>query len=193
MSTPIPEEGERFLRRLRSGLSSLPASERDEILEDVRAHIGQRYAEGRGDVLEAFGEPEAYAGQFLEERFLASAVAEDSAWALGRALAKGMRSVGETVFVVGPLLLLQGASILLLVLAALKLIFFRSFGYFTNAHGSHWVGVSDSAADVDIFGWWTIPLFVVPSVLVLWGSRRALAALARRRLARARAGLSPLR
>lgn len=193
MSDQLPEEGERYLRRLRGGLSSLASDEREEIVEEVRAHLAGRYAVGRTDVLDAFGSAEDYAAQFVEEHMLTGAVADGSRLALGRALAGGLRTVGEMLLIAAPLFLVQGVCVMLIALAALKVFFFHRFGYFTSANGRMWVGLSDKSTDIDVFGWWTIPMFIVPSVAVLWACQRIMVAVAKRRLARARAGLNARR
>lgn len=186
----LPPGTARFLRDLKKGLASLPDAERAEIVAELEAHLVERHAAGAAAPEAEFGAAEAYAAQFLDERALTGAVAEGSTLALGRALLGGARSFVETVFVVGPLFLLQGTSVLLLVLAALKPVLFERVGYFRNARGGAWVGFSDGVGDVDVLGWWTVPAFALPALVVLYGSRRLLAALARRRLTRARAALA---
>lgn len=187
MSSKLPADGERYLRLLRAGLSSLPEAEQNDIIEEVRTHLSERYAAGRTDVLEAFGPSESYAAQFVEEHALTQAVAEGSTFALGRTLVRTARSVGEMVFVLAPLTLIQGFAVLFIIVALLKPFFFDHVGYFTKPDGTGpWIGISDARGNIDVLGWWTIPVLLVPSTLALWGSRRALVALARRRLARAR-------
>lgn len=189
-ATELPAGATTFLRALGQGLASLPPGERDEIVAEVEAHLRERHAAGAEAPEADFGPPEDYAGQFLDERALAGAVADGTTLALGRALFARARSLAEAVLVVGPLFFLQGVSVLLLVLAALKPVLFQRVGYFTNGRGGAWVGFSDgSSGDVDVLGWWTVPAFALPALAVLVGSRRVLAALARRRLARTRSSL----
>jgi hypothetical protein len=44
----------------------------------------------------------------------------------------------------------------------------------------------DTSGRTDLLGWWTVPVFIIPSAIVLWGCNRAMRALARARLERAR-------
>ena len=107
---PLTPQAEAYLRRLGACLSPLEPEERREIVAEVRAHFSERRARGRGDVLEGFEAPETYAARFLEESALSRAVARGTTLDLGRALLSGVRTGGETVLVVLPLLCLLYTS-----------------------------------------------------------------------------------
>lgn len=180
---PLAPEAETYLRRLGSCLaSSFDPEEREEIVAELRAHFAERRSQGRPNLLDGFEPPEAYAARFIEESALSKAVARGTTLALGRALL----SSAETVFLVFPLLVVQFGAVALLVLGLFKPFLFRHIGFFRDAGSWDFGFSSDPSARPDVFGWWTVPLFIAPSVIVFWGCNRAMRALARRRLASAR-------
>ncbi len=182
----LPSEAVDFLSRLERYLSPLPEAERRDIVAEIRSHLVDRAAQGATDLVGPFGTPESYAAAFLQERELAGALAGGSSWAIGRALVSGARKIGwwYVVAVLG-MLHLYGAGFVLL--AALKPFFPSNVGMFVGEGLT--IGIR-SAQDLsgwrEVLGWWAIPGFLVPGVLVLWGANATLRALARWRLARLR-------
>jgi hypothetical protein len=77
----LPDEAERYLRRLSDALRSMDPSERDAIVQETRSHLMERAREGVeavGGALEAFGRPDSYAVRFLGGAELRSALAGNS-------------------------------------------------------------------------------------------------------------------
>ena len=73
------------------------------------------------------------------------------------------------------------------ILAALKPFFPANVGLFLGEGitiGGQWG--QDLSGAREVLGWWAIPVFLVPGVLMLWGANHVLRALARWRLARLR-------
>jgi hypothetical protein len=177
---------ETYLRELGGCLSVLDADERREIVAEVRAHFAERMAQGRADPVAGFDPPEVYAASFVEISALSKAVARGGSVALGRALLSGVRTSVETLFLVVPLLALQTIAFVSLVLGVLKPFFFAQIGIYVG-DGPFWMGFfKDTSGRTDLLGWWTVPVFIIPSAFVLWGCNRAMRALARARLERAR-------
>ncbi len=182
----LPAGAVTFLRDLERYLLALPEAERGDIVAEIRSHLEDRAAQGATDLLAPFGTPESYAAAFLQERALAGALARGSSWHLGRALVAGARRIGWW-YVVAVLAMLHLYGVALVILAALKPFFPANVGMFLGEGLT--IGIR-SAQDLtgwrEVLGWWAIPGFLVPGVLVLWGANRALRALAAWRLARLR-------
>ncbi len=187
----LPAGAVAFLRQLERYLSPLPEAERQDVVAEIRSHLVDRAAQGATDLLGPFGTPESYAAAFLQERELAGALAGGSSWAVGRALVSGARKIGWW-YVVAVLGMLHLYGTALIVLAALKPFFPANVGMFLGEGLT--IGIR-SAHDLsgwhEVLGWWAIPGFLVPGVLVLWGANATLRALGRWRLARLRP--APLR
>jgi uncharacterized membrane protein len=62
-------EVQEWLRRLKWSLASMPSPEREDIVEETRAHLHEAIAGGQSAaaVLGGFGAPEDYARQFVDE------------------------------------------------------------------------------------------------------------------------------
>lgn len=179
--TTLPAAAERYLRDLERALSSLPSEDRAEIVAEIRAHLLDRAA-AAADPAAAFGSPVEYAACFVQERALAGALGRGSSWALGRALVTGAGRL-TWWYVVAVLWLAHVWGLFLIALAVLKPLFPRQIGLFAGAHlvfGAYGGPVPDGVHEV--LGWWGIPFFLVPGVLVLWGAHRLLRLLAAWRL-----------
>ncbi len=179
----LPREAEGFLRELERHLSPLPATERQDIVAEIRTHLEDRAAEGVADLLAPFGRPQAYAATFLEQRALSDALARGSSWALGRALLAGARRLGWW-YAVAALVLVQVLGASFLAMSVLKLFLPEKVGLFIGprvfALGSY---AGDHPA-TEVLGWWAIPLFIVLGVAALWSANWMLRLLASWRLAR---------
>lgn len=185
--TTMPATAERYLRDLERALSSLPSEDRADIVAEIRAHLLDRPA-AAADPAAALGSAVEYAACFVQERALAGALGRGSSWALGQALVTG---VGRLTwwYVVAVLGLAHVWGVVLIALAALKPLFPGRVGLFAGAHvviGAYGGPVPDGVHEV--LGWWGIPFFFVPGVLVLWGAHRLLRLLAAWRLGALRQG-----
>lgn len=179
----LPTEAERYLAQLRMALSPLGEAEREEIVAEVRSHLLDRVASGKGALLDGFDAPETYAAEFLAERSLRGALAQGTSWALGRALLIGARDSLLALFVLLPLVVMQLAGACLVVLAALKPFLPHQIGMFEGPRGFALGFVSPEPLDArELLGWWAIPAFIVGGALLFLASNRALRALARWRL-----------
>ena len=184
----LPREAEAFLRDLKRHLSPLPDAERRDIVAEIRSHLEDRAAQGAGELLAPFGTPEAYAGAFLEQRALSSALARGSSWAIGRALLGGARRVGWWYAVIA-LGLVQLLGAVFLVLSALKIVLPGMVGLFIGPR-TFFLGMRLPAPGAtEVLGWWAIPLFFVLGVAALWSGRWMLRLLAGWRLSRIRPAL----
>jgi uncharacterized membrane protein len=187
MSSELPSEAQAYLRQLRAGLSSLPADEQREIVDEVASHFREKLARGDRDLLAEFDAPADYAAQFVEERALSHAVATASPIALGRALLGGVGHAAETLLLVAPLAVVQLLALSLFVVGLVRPFYSAHTGVFEAPDGHIAFGVlRDVAGSRDVLGVWTAPVFITVSVLVLWSARKASLALANRRLARSR-------
>jgi uncharacterized membrane protein len=182
---PLPPEAERYLRRLRLGLSSLSPEERGDIVQEIRSHMGERLAAGKSNLLEGFDEPEAYASKFVANYALGGALSRGTSLTLGRALLTGASSGLFTLFIVAPLLALEFLGACLVLLGFLKPVFPARIGAFYSADGA-FVALGAYGGDVaqlrEALGWWSVPLFFIPGILMIFVCNRALRALARRKL-----------
>ena len=188
----LPSEAETYLRRLRQGLSSLSAPERDEILDELRLHLVERQAAGRADLLAGFEPADTLAASFVQERELRGALARGTSWALGRALLVAARDSVLALIVLLPLVILQLVGAALIVLAVVKLFDPGDVGLWVG-DGQIILGLpSDSHGLREVLGWSAIPAFIVSGLVLLIASNRAMRLLVRWRL-RARPAAGPAR
>ncbi|MEA3056151.1 MAG: hypothetical protein QOD30_1583 [Actinomycetota bacterium] len=61
----VPPEAQPYLAAVRSLLASLPDEQRDELLDDVAAHLTELSAEGDGTLADRLGPPSRYAADFV--------------------------------------------------------------------------------------------------------------------------------
>jgi hypothetical protein len=178
----LSPSAEQFLRDLGRCLSALPEAERRDVVAEIRSHLLDRMDAG-GDPVLQFGNPEEYAAAFLQERALAGALAGGSSWALGRALLTGVGKV-TWWYVVAVLAMLHVYGACLVALAAFKPVFPANIGWFVGdrAAGGAVFG-PDFVGAREVLGWWAVPFFLVPGVLMLWGANYTLRALGRWRYA----------
>jgi uncharacterized membrane protein len=187
----LPSDVEDYLRELKLGLAPLGSPDRDEILAEVRSHFEERLAQGRARVLDGFLSAERYAASFLAERSLASALAEGTPWALSRSLWIGRVERAFALAAAVPLGLLQLCAVALVLLGALKPLFFERIGLWLGPQGRFALGFLSDPQAHELLGWWAVPLFIGGGALVLILAHRAQMALARRRLRRVRAASVP--
>ena len=182
----LPDYAEKFLKQLRRGLGSLTPQEREEIVAELRIHLLDRQAQGKTDLLSGFEPPEDLAATFVSERALRGALGQGTPWALSRALLISARDSIVTLLLFLPLALLQISAFVLLLAAVLKPFMPKQMGLWVG-NGSFYVGASDGNPAVrEILGWWGVPVLGISGIFVFWIANRAMQALARRRLRRAK-------
>lgn len=80
--TPLPTHSAHYLAKLAQALSSLPDVERRSIIDETKAHFLDSFMAGGEDALErtiqAFGQPETYAANFIETAQIRAAVSSGS-------------------------------------------------------------------------------------------------------------------
>lgn len=182
-----PIEIQEWLRRLKWALTAIPEPERDDILEETRAHLNEAIGSGKApaEALAGFGLAEDYAHGFVQEMELAGAL--------------GSRRTGEMLSVVGRRVSHNGiaavAGFLLLMLgagafvAALMLVLKLS----DPAHTGLWRGphaffigrIDDPSTANDLLGYWLYPA-AVATVAISWLVSRFVLLWALRSITRAR-------
>lgn len=149
-----------WLRGLKWSLESLPQEDREDILQETRAHIGERLDGGAvlEEVLAGFGTPERYARSFVDEREVRSALGGGRAVNMVGVVARRLnRSLVAVLGLFG--LLLAGA----LAFAGLAVMFYEltdpaHTGFWVNDHGSAFLGtIDDPATATDLLGWKVYP------------------------------------
>lgn len=183
----LPPSAQNYLRRLHFALAELSANERDEIVAEIQTHFQERQAQGKQNMLEGFESPEDYAARFIAERALTGALVKGTSVALGRSLLISRLSAVTNYLLVVPIFLIQLFAILLLFAATIKPILPNHVGLFLDYRGEFSaLGVVGGLPEGsrEIWGWWTIPIFVGAGLLLLWCSNRILRKLAQWRLKR---------
>jgi hypothetical protein len=182
MITHPNEDFDAFLRKVRQGLASLPTAEREDIIAELRSHLLGRQGQGNPDPLAGFEPPEKLAADFVAEHALRGALAEGTAWAMGKALFIAARDSVLGLLVLLPLLLLQVSALCLLLTAALKPFIPDKMGLWTG-DGNFYVGAGRGNPAVhEVLGWWGMPVLAAAGVLLFWLSNRGMMALVRWRL-----------
>ena len=183
----LPEYAEKFLRQLRQGLGSLGAQEREEIIAELRAHLLDRQAQGKTDLLSGFETAEDLAATFVSENALRGALAQGTSWALARALLISARDSIATFLLFLPLVLLQLCAFGFVFFAALKPFMPKQIGLWVG-DGNFYVGGNsgNNPAVHEVLGWWGVPVLAISGIFLFSVSNRAMRALAKRRLRPAR-------
>lgn len=172
---------EDWLRRLKWALASMPSPEREDIVEETRAHIKDRVDGGQppAEVLAQFGEPGAYAASFLEEMELEGVLAKPRfAALLGTIARRAHKSLVAAVafFVV---IFLGGTAGGTVVTAIWKI--------FDPAHAGLWAGngnfffgtTNDPSRMHELLGNWIYPVslliialcWVLGRLVLIWAVR----------------------
>lgn len=161
-----------YLRRLGWALSSLPERDRDDIVEETRAHILARVEQGQplGETLSAFGSAEAYAGRFVEEMDVTRALGSGRAMqGLSVVLRRAHKSLtaAAAFFAV---LIVGGWGVGGLVGAAWKPFDPQRVGLWASPHGNFFIGSVDLPLQPDmheLLGNWLYPAAAINAV-VCW-------------------------
>ena len=120
MTPPTTTATDLYLKKVRQGLASLPAVEREDIIAELRFHLFERQGQGSADPLTGFDSDEQLAAEFLTAYALRGALAQSTSWALGKALSVAGRDSVLGLLVLFPLLILQLSAGALLLAAAFK-------------------------------------------------------------------------
>ncbi len=94
-ATTTAEEVTRYLDRVRALLVDLPADEREELLDDLAAHLREVAAETDEPLEQALGTPAAFAAELLASSGHADAARRRRPWPRVRGLDRGRRHWGR--------------------------------------------------------------------------------------------------
>lgn len=151
-----------WLRRFKWALKRMPSPEREDIVEETRAHLNERMAGGLTAVqaLANFGAPEVYARKFLDEMYL-SAAAGSGDWR------DSLRAVARLITRSGVAAL---AFFIVLCVGSIGLGAVITFVWkiFDPAHVGLWIGnqtfalgvVDDAEGAQERIGNWVFPLMI---------------------------------
>ena len=176
---------ESWLRRMKWALASLPGAERDDIVAETKAHLCDRVAQGTpmNDALAEFESPELYAGRFVEERELLSAIgSQQPAKMLSAVIRRAHRSLTAAIaFVIVSVL---GTCAFVAVLTAIVKIQDPVHAGLWTGPGQLFLGIIDHpGASRELLGNWIFALAAL-SVAVAWLASRSVLAWTVKRLAR---------
>lgn len=172
-----------YLRRLGWALATLPARDRDDIVEETREHVMARVEQGLSmrEALAALGQAELYGRRFVDEMEVSSALAgQRSLPSLALLLRRAHRSVAAAVTL---LVLLVFSVLALMAIAALVTKPFdpEHVGLWITSRGGLYVGTGDaSPVRRELLGNWIYPAAVLDLAvawflgrrILLWGTRR---------------------
>jgi len=177
-----------FLRRFRRALAGVPADIREDLVDELRSHIDDRFAQGRLDLKASFGSPEDYASRFVTEGALQAAVSRGSPFHILAVLLGKVRVTAITVFVVLPLGMLEIVACALMLDGLMKPIGGNHVGLFLLSNGRFgalgWV--KDARSMHEVLGYAAMPIFIFCGLLLFWAAHKLLLSVARRELARMR-------
>ena len=178
------EDVEKFLRRFRRGLASLPIDIREDLVLEVRSHLEERSGSADFDLTENFGSPEKYAAAFVAEQALTNAVAQPAPWGLIGTLFVRVQSATVTIFIVLPLAVIQISAFLCVVMGLVK-PFSSHIGLFLMPDGAFgafgWT--NEIGVMHEVLGNAGVPLFISIGLLIMWACNKLLTGIAKRELA----------
>ncbi|MGE5206384.1 MAG: HAAS signaling domain-containing protein [Chlamydiota bacterium] len=155
---------EQYLRGVAEGLKEIGNVEKQDILAEIRSHLGERIqqlsAQGTSHAAEqatrALGEPTALAHQFVEAARQQRAGRSYAPWVLLHAAARTASSgaKGLLVFLIG--LVGYGAALAAMLTAVLK-HFIPQVGLWVGSWGIVWGLPSDSTRGRELLGQYFIP------------------------------------
>jgi len=151
-----------YVKQLNRALGALPEQDRSEIVAETRSHLRDRLADGEpelGEALSAFGAPEDYARQFVEDYKLSRALASGRAMPLyAEVLARAGRSIlgfaGTALFGFAYLV-----AFCFVLVAAVKPLFPDRVGLWIG-EDVFGLGVVDAATAQqarELLGYWLVP------------------------------------
>lgn len=158
---------EEWLRGLKWSLQSVPSPEREDIVEETRAHITERMAQGApiAEALSAFGAPETFARSFIDEMEVSDALASQRSGSLIGVIARRAHRS----------LVAAGSALVILFLATLALgaMIIGVYKLTDPVHAGLWVGdgfaflgtIDDPSTGRELLGNWLYGL--IPVLLVV--------------------------
>lgn len=156
-----------WLRGLKWSLQSIPSPEREDIIEETRAHITERLDRGAPleEALAPFGTPEDYARSFIDEMEVSGALATQKS---GPLMAVITRRAHRSLVAAGAVL-----GILVLNVIAIASVAIGVYRLFDPVHAGLWVGpgfaflgtIDDPSTGRELLGNWVYVL--APIVLVV--------------------------
>lgn len=184
----MEQEIQGYVGRLRRALGTLQPAEVDDIVLEIRGHIAE-CVEGSTDpaastrrVLAALGDPEELAARYQTETVLARGRASESPLAVLQAAQRWAMEglLGLVMFLVG--IAGYGAALCLMAAAVLKPLFPRHVGLWWNPPETVVLGVAAGPPDpqLELLGWWIVPLGLLAGCLLWIGMTRLLRSLLRR-------------
>lgn len=123
-----------WLRGLKWSLTAIPSPEREEIVEETRAHIAERLERGASieEVLDAFGAPDVYARGFVDEMEVTSALASQRSGSLMGVIARRAHRSATAFAAFLGLLILTALALGAIITGVYKLV--------DPVHAGLWVG-----------------------------------------------------
>ena len=170
-----------FLRRLEVALEPLPATERNDIVAELRSHLADRGEQGDDRLratLASLGEPEDYARPYLQDRQLADALQRVTP---GLALMSILGRAGRSFLAFG-----IGLGVVILYCMALSFTALAILKPLAPANTGLWTGrvfgfgfMSPPPPTPEILGLWMVPIcglgavlcYIVGTALVRTGGR----------------------
>ncbi len=155
---------EQYLRGVGDGLKEVGHLERQDILAEIRSHLGERIeqlnAQGANhaadEALRALGDPSTLAHQFVEAARQQRAGRSYAPWVLLRAAARTAASGGKGVLVFLIALVGYGAALAAMLAVVLK-HFIPQVGLWVGSWGIVWGLPSDSTRGRELLGQYFIP------------------------------------
>jgi len=179
----LPQTARKFLRSLSWGLAVLSPQDREEVLDEMRAHLIEVAAAGQDmdEAIAGFGPPELYARAIVENYDLTRAVGGARVWPAARVLAARMtRSILAAAIAV--MIAIPGLFVLVsLFLAFVKLALPNQVGLWMG-QDVFVLGMVDTPYETthEMLGLWFIPLIIAFGGLNWLIARAGLLAWARR-------------
>lgn len=176
-----------WLRRLTWALGAMPASEREDIVEEARGHLEERIRGGQAaaEALAGFGEPDVYARPFLDEMELSAALGSQRSGDLLGAVA---RRVHRSLLAAGAGLILVVLALVAFAIASLVIMKLHDpvrAGLWIGP-GQRFIGVIDDPSQArEMLGLWLYPL-AGASLALIWLIGRLVLLRAVRGLSRSR-------
>jgi hypothetical protein len=166
--TSADSQIESYLGRVRTALRGLPEKEIEDILRELRSHVGELTEEERGDAtaaLQSLGDPLDLAKTYRSENQLTRAECSNSPLVILQGLRHAGSSRWERMLATA-LFLFGYANVVTLWAAALDKLFSPSHAGLWYTPGNLWslVLVTSGNPPVgsrELLGWWLVPAAVV--------------------------------
>lgn len=150
---------DQYCGRLRKALRAVPSVERDEIVEEVRAHLLERIESERhlteeavGEVIGAAGDPEELAREYEMQAMLRQAASTRSPWLLLQTTARWARTGGTGIAAFLVTLVGYGCGLVFYLSALLEPFFPSRFGLWSAAGRRLCFGYWDGRLSGEMYG-----------------------------------------